>query len=65
MKGETVFDPFGGLMTVPLRAIRAGRKGIGVELNPDYYQDGLYYLKAAERELLTPTLFDLLDSAAE
>jgi hypothetical protein len=25
--GELVFDPFGGLMTVPLRAVKLGRRG--------------------------------------
>ena len=34
--GELVLDPFGGLMTVPLTAIKLGRKGYGIELNPDY-----------------------------
>lgn len=34
--GETVFDPFGGLMTVPVEAVRLGREGIGTELNADY-----------------------------
>jgi hypothetical protein len=26
-KGETVYDPFGGLLTVPLRAVQLGRRG--------------------------------------
>jgi hypothetical protein len=32
--GELVFDPFGGLMTVPLRAVKLGRRGCATELNP-------------------------------
>jgi DNA modification methylase len=56
--GETVFDPFGGLMTVPYRAIMQGRKGVAVELNRQYFIDGLHYLKAAESQALAPTLFD-------
>jgi hypothetical protein len=59
MKGETVFDPFGGLMTVPYRAILKRRFGVGVELNPKYFLDGAYYCKAAENEMLMPSLFDL------
>ena len=59
--GETVFDPFGGLMTVPYRALHLGRKGIGCELNPRYFFDGVQYLKAKEREVGMPTLFDLED----
>ncbi|WP_256846858.1 DNA methyltransferase [Paenibacillus sp. Pae108] len=57
--GEIVFDPFGGLMTVPERAVRMGRKGYGIELNTDYFRDGVGYLKAAEAEVDMPTLFDL------
>lgn len=29
--GEVVFDPFGGLMTVPMTAIKMGRYGYGIE----------------------------------
>lgn len=58
---ELVFDPFGGLGTVPYRALLLGRTGRGVELNPGYYLDALKYLHAAEEELQMPTLFDLLD----
>lgn len=61
-KGDLVFDPFAGLFTVPLTAIKMGRRGKGTELNPDYFRDGLGYLKAAELEINTPTLFDLIDN---
>lgn len=57
--GELVFDPFGGLMTVPYRALKLGRRGRGHELNPRYFFDGVQYLKAMEREVSMPTLFDL------
>lgn len=59
MPGETVLDPFGGLMTVPYRAVKLGRKGIGIELSPSYFTDGAMYCETAERELLMPSLFDL------
>jgi DNA modification methylase len=61
MPGELVMDPFGGLMTVPLRAVRLKRRGLGVELNPDYFRDGVHYLEAQDRELAVPTLFSLDD----
>lgn len=61
MPGETVFDPFSGLGTVVLRALLLGRRGLGVELSPSYHTDAVSYLRAAERDLQTPTLFDLLD----
>lgn len=58
--GEIVLDPFGGLMTVPLVAMKKDRKGIGIELNPDYFRDGLGYLKTEEAKKNEPTLFDFL-----
>jgi hypothetical protein len=61
MPGETVYDPFGGLMTVPYCAVKAGRIGRGVELNPRYFADGVAYVKAAADEASAPALFDLLD----
>lgn len=61
MPGETVLDPFGGLMTVPYCALELGRRGIGVELNPVYYADGVSYLRGLEQKLATPRLFDLLE----
>ena len=57
-EGDVVYDPFGGLMTVPMSAVKMGRYGIGCELNPDYFRDGVGYLQAAEEEIDTPTLFD-------
>jgi DNA modification methylase len=57
--GETVYDPFGGLMTVPYRALKLKRKGRAAELNNGYFLDGCKYLEMAEREMNTPTLFDL------
>ncbi|MBE0530255.1 MAG: DNA methylase N-4 [Rhodospirillales bacterium] len=59
-EGETVFDPFGGIMTVPYRAILLGRRGRGVELSAAYFADGVHYCRQAERERGTKTLFDLL-----
>ena len=61
MPGELVYDPFGGLFTVPVRALRAGRRGRAVELNPGYFLDGVKYLQAEERRIDMPGLFDLAD----
>ena len=58
--GELVFDPFAGLGTVPLRALRAGRRGRGVELNPASFIDSVRYLKAEEMRVGTPSLFDMI-----
>ena len=61
--GDLVFDPFGGLMTVPLRALKLGRRGRGVELNPGYFLDGVAYLAAEERSRSMPSLFDLSEQS--
>lgn len=58
--GDLVLDPFGGLMTVPMTAVKMNRMGYGIELNPDYFRDGVGYLQAAEEEKETPTLFDFM-----
>lgn len=59
-EGDTVLDPFGGLMTVPYVAVKNGRCGIGIELSNDYFRDGVGYLRDAELQRDEPTLFDLL-----
>ncbi len=64
MPGETVFDPFAGLGTVPYCAVKLGRRGVGVELNPDYWRDGVAYVQAAARKAQVPTLFDLMEEIA-
>lgn len=61
MPGETVFDPFGGIMSVPYRSILKGRKAIACELSSRYFMDGVQYCQAAEREMSMPSLFDSLE----
>lgn len=59
MPSETVYDPFGGIMTVPFRAVKLGRFGVGCELSSAYFLDGCTYCRAAAAELEMPSLFDL------
>lgn len=47
-----------------LWALRGGRRGKGVELNTDYFRDGVGYLESADAERDAPTLFDLLENGA-
>lgn len=61
--GETVFDPFSGLGTVALRALKLGRRGRGVELNHRYWLDSVHYLKAEEHKQDMPTLFDIVEAS--
>lgn len=60
-KDDVVFDPFGGIQTVPYCAVKLGRRGLSTELNYDYWKDGITYLKEIEINMLAPTLFDLAE----
>lgn len=57
--GEKVYDPFCGLGTVPVRAMKLGRHGGGSELNSAYFADQVHYCRAMEREVSMPSLFDM------
>ena len=59
---ELVYDPFGGIGTVPLRALKLGRRGLMCELNGEYFRDAVGYLDAEEEKIETPTLFDLMEA---
>lgn len=59
--GDVIYDPFGGLMTTPYRAILLGRYGIGCELSKSYFLDGAQYCKSAEMKVNTPSIFDLIE----
>lgn len=60
--GDIVLDPFGGIGSTPMTAIKMGRYGIGIELNPDYFRDGVGYCKAEEDKIDVPTLFDFMEA---
>ena len=59
MKGDLIDDPFGGLFSTAYKALEMERKAISAELNPNYYDDGLFYLKSIEYKINVPTLFDI------
>lgn len=58
--GDLVFDPFGGIGTVPLTALKMGRRGLMTELNGDYFRDAVGYLREQEQTDDTISLFDIL-----
>lgn len=62
MKGETVFDPFAGIGTVPYRAIKHRRQGLGVELSNPYFLDAAANCRAAEQQMSIPDLFDAVEA---
>lgn len=63
-EGDVVLDPFGGIGTVALTAVKMGRYGISIELNNGYFRDSVGYLQNADEDLDQPTLFDLIENNA-
>lgn len=59
MVDELILDPFAGIGTVPYQAVKLGRRAIGTELNPLYFDAMCRYLVEAEAERSAPTLFRL------
>ena len=55
--GDVVFDPFAGIMTVPYCAVKLGRVGVGVELSPLYWRDGVAHVEGIAAKRSMPTLF--------
>lgn len=46
--GDVVLDPFSGSFTTSSVAIKLGRKTIGIDLNPEYFEIGLRRAKVTE-----------------
>jgi DNA modification methylase len=59
--GEVVLDPFLGLGTTAVVSMELGRKGMGIELNPEYYAAAVKYCEATQQEVSMPTLFDFFN----
>lgn len=57
-EGEVVYDPFGGIGTVPYKAVLMRRQGWMTELNTDYWKSACGYCERAEATAGAPTLFD-------
>lgn len=60
MPGELICDPFGGLFSTAYKALEMGRKCVSIELNSEYFKDGLSYVHAMNHKLNVPTLFDVI-----
>lgn len=59
--GEVVMDPFSGIGSVPFEAVKLGRFGLGVELNPPWHAVAVRNLDRAVTESTMPNLFSALD----
>lgn len=64
-EGDVILDPFGGIGTVAVTAVKMGRYGISIELNNGYFRDSVGYLKNADDEMNQPTLFDFIGESKE
>ena len=61
-KGDIVDDPFGGLFSTAYKRLEMGRKSISIELNSEYFADGVDYVNAINYKINMPTLFDFIEA---
>ena len=61
--GETVLSPFAGIGSEGYVAVKHGRRFIGCELKPSYWDTACRYLRDAEDEMALPSLFDVEDAS--
>ena len=58
--GYVIGEPFGGIGTTGVCALKKGRKAVITELNDLYAKTAAMYLKETEQKAKLPTLFDML-----
>lgn len=64
-KGETVFTPFLGIGSEVYQSVLMGRRGIGIELKPSYFDTAVKNVQAASyNQNNMPTLFDSMEVEA-
>lgn len=59
--GDVVLSPFMGVGSEGVSALRAGRKFIGFELKPSYFEQACKYLDEAERNAASGSLLNLME----
>lgn len=62
---DIIDDCFGGLFSTPYVALQLKRKAKAVELNSEYFNDGLSYINAINYKINMPTLFDFIEDFEE
>lgn len=63
-EGDTVFTPFMGIGSEVYQSVKMGRKAIGIELKPEYYEQAVMNLKALDNEKNQLTIEDYFSSLA-
>lgn len=62
--GDLVLSPFAGIGSEGYVALQQGRRFVGVELKPSYWQTAAENLRRAEAESSAPSLFDEVEEVA-
>jgi len=63
--GELVLSPFAGIGSEGYEAIRQGRRFVGCELKPAYFNVAVKNLQQAEREAASGSLLGLMEAGAK
>lgn len=59
-EGDTVFTPFMGIGSEVYQSVKMGRKAIGIELKPEYYEQAVMNLKALDNDKNQLTIEDYI-----
>jgi DNA methylase len=59
--GDVVLSPFMGIGSEGVVSLQMGRKFVGFELKPEYFQVAVKNLKAEEKKATQPSLFDTVE----
>lgn len=61
-EGDAVFTPFMGIGSEVYQSVKMGRKGIGIELKKEYYEQAVMNMKALDADRNQLTIEDMLCS---
>ena len=61
-EGDTVFTPFMGIGSEVYQAVKMGRKGIGIELKPEYFNQAVLNLQNLDDENAQMTFEDYISN---
>ena len=59
--GDVVFTPFMGVSSEVYQAVKMGRKGVGIELKKEYYEQAKKNMQTLDDERNQISIFDLID----
>ena len=59
-EGDVVFSPFAGIGSEIYCAVKMKRRGVGIELKPEYYRQAVKNVSQMERQMSAGSLLDML-----